>query len=177
MGRLELFLSSPLFLFTQTKKICSEDSSGRKAGGGAHALKNIFSRGKESKEGLERNHNLWADIMIIVFIGGDGSLRKFFVLRRHCPLYDHPCVRKHFTKTTYEERKKVFLNLPSNSFAVLRTRGSAKKLEPEDGAEVVPADMCKLLSKCEHVFDATSFALQRDHEIAHGMQSRPSEGR
>ncbi len=100
--------------------------------------------------------------MIIIFIGGDDSVRRFAILRHHCSLYER---NKNYSWSR-KNMKANLLSLPPNSFVALRFRGD---MQPEDGQELSCAEMYDMMQKVIGIADVTPYATERDLEIALGF--------
>lgn len=101
--------------------------------------------------------------MLIVYIGGDDAVRRFFSLRRHCPLYEEK--RGKWTTSS----KQRFLGLPPHSFVAL---DGVEEIDPEDGEELSCFQMRNVLRKSSRLKILTSYASRRDHEIAQGLSRK-----
>ena len=101
--------------------------------------------------------------MLIIFIGaGEGPVRRFATMRRHCSLYEPS--RKVRWKS--KDCKSIFLSLPPRSFVALDFGGSRKEIDPEDGGELSSLDMRNLMSKASRIAVMTHMATERDFELA-----------
>ena len=100
--------------------------------------------------------------MLVVFIGGNDSIRRFALLRKHCSLYESG--RK--AKWSSRDRKEKLLKMPPNSFVGIRFK---EQMHPEDGGELSCHHMCEIMKKAHSIADMTHLANERDMEIALGI--------
>jgi hypothetical protein len=98
--------------------------------------------------------------MIVIFVAGDDAIRRFAILRRHCPVYERVTKRLRWVKS---EKKDFLLSRPPGSFVGIQF---GEDVDAGDGGEISCAQMHDLMQKATSLVDLSRYATERDIEIA-----------